>query len=380
MKYTHLIAALISGLIVSGCATQATNTDNSFRPEAISGSHNQKTDHFLVIVDTSSSMGDAYDGNDFAGANKLAVEKTLLSNMNQTIPSSLNLTSGIRTYGFGPCQGWQYTQMKSGMEAYSSAAFDDGINSIACASGGTPMYRALTAAGSDLADTTGQIAVIILSDGQADTSPIPEAQALKAQYGDRLCIYSVWVGNNDEHAGHAVMGSLADAGGCGFVTQASSIASPAGMTDFVTRVFLDDGPKDTDGDGVYDHEDQCPNTPKGATVNKLGCWIIKGINFDTDKSNIKSRYHSLLNNVVTVIERNPGLNVEIQGHTDSQGSSNYNMGLSDRRANSVMKYFISRGIDGSRLSANGYGESRPIDSNSTSSGRANNRRVELRPH
>jgi OOP family OmpA-OmpF porin len=244
------------------------------------------------------------------------------------------------------------------------------------------MYRAFAHAGADLASTTGQIAVIVLSDGGSDTSPIPEVQALKAQYGERLCIYSVWVGNDDQHEGHNLMRRVADAGQCGFVTQAATIASPAGMADFVTQVFLKpaEGPKDTDGDGVYDHEDRCPNTPKGATVNKFGCWIIKGINFDTDKSNIKSRYHTLLNNVIKVIKNNPGLNVEVQGHTDSQGSASYNLGLSDRRANSVMKYFISHGVSAGRLSANGYGLSRPIYSNSTATGRAGNRRVELKPH
>lgn len=381
MKYTHLIATLVTGLIVSGCATHSTNTNNSFQPETITGSYKQKTDDFLVIVDSSSSMGEAYDAAGFAGANKLEVEKTLLSRMSQTIPGKLSLDSGIRTYGYGSCLGWQYTQMKSGMEAYSDAAFNNGINTLKCASGGTPMYRALTAAESDLYGSQGQIAVIILSDGQTGTSPIAEAKALKAKFGDRLCIYSVWVGNQDEREGHSLMGRLADAGGCGFVTQASSISSPAGMANFVTRVFLEpvDVCKDPDGDGVCAEVDRCPNTPKGATVNKFGCWIIKGINFDTDKSDIKPQYHSILNDAIKVIKNNPDVNVEIQGHTDNQGSAGYNMGLSDRRANSVMNYFINHGVSASRLSARGYGLTQPVDTNSTAEGRYNNRRVRLKP-
>lgn len=377
MKYTHLIVALVSSLIVSGCATQATNTANSFQPEAVSGGYQQKTDDFLVIADTSSSMGDTYLGANFPGANKLEVEKTLLSNMNQTIPSSLNLTSGLRTYGFGECQGWQYTQMVSGMEAYSSSAFDSAINSVNCASGGTPMYRALSAAGSDLANTTGQIAVIVFSDGQADTSPLGDAQALKAQYGDRLCIYTVWVGNDDEHEGHALMGDLAGAGDCGFVTQASEIASPAGMADFVNRVFLS-ASKDSDGDGVLDVDDKCPNTPKGAKVNSVGCWAYEGVFFDFDKATIKDKFHPLLTNAITVLNNNPGLTVEIQGHTDSRGSAAYNQGLSERRANAVRNFLIGNGISGSRLTAKGYGLTDPIASNKTEQGRAKNRRVQYK--
>lgn len=380
MKYTNLLIGLVSALILSGCATQATNTNSAFQPQAIAGSYQQKTDAFHVIVDSSSSMGEASQVAGFSGSNKLEVEKALLSRMNQTIPASLNLSSGMRTFGFGECLGWLYTKSISGMTAYSSAGFDGNINSLACASGGTPMYRAFDHADDDLAGTSGQIAVIVLSDGGADTSPIAAAKALKAQYGDRLCIYSVWVGNEDDHEGHNLMRRLSDAGGCGFVTKASSIASPAGMADFVTRVFLEPGCADPDGDGVCAEDDQCPNTPKGATVNKFGCWVIKGINFDTDKSNIKPQYHGLLHSVIKVIKQNPGLKVEVQGHTDNQGSANYNLGLSDRRANSVMNYFVKHGISASRLSAQGYGLTKPVDTNATAAGRANNRRVELKPH
>lgn len=380
MKYTHLIVALISGLIVSGCATQAINSSSSFQPAAISSGYQQKTDHFLVIVDSSSSMGETYLGSDFSGANKLGVEKILLSNMNQTIPSSLNLTSGIRTYGFGKCLSG-YTEMKSGMETYSSSAFDSGINTLTCSSGGTPMFHAFAEAPADLADTTGQIAVIVLSDGQVDATPIPQVQALKAQYGERLCIYSVWVGNPDDVGGHNMMRQISDAGGCGFVTQASSIASSAGMADFVTRVFMKpvDLCQDNDVDGVCANIDQCPTTPKGATVNTVGCWIIKDIRFDTDKSDIKAKYHSRLNEAVTVIKNNSDLHVKVQGHTDNTASAKYNLGLSDRRADAVVDYFVSHGISANRLKGEGYGLTQPIDTNSTPEGRYNNRRVQLKP-
>jgi OOP family OmpA-OmpF porin len=138
-------------------------------------------------------------------------------------------------------------------------------------------------------------------------------------------------------------------------------------------------PLDSDGDGVPDYKDECPGTPKGATVDSRGCWVIKGINFDFDKWDIKSKYYSELNKVVHVLEKNPSLNVEIHGHTDSMGTAQYNQKLSENRAKSVMRYFIEKGIDSSRLSAIGYGESRPVAYNRTDEGRARNRRVELNP-
>jgi OmpA-OmpF porin, OOP family len=138
-------------------------------------------------------------------------------------------------------------------------------------------------------------------------------------------------------------------------------------------------PLDTDGDGVPDYLDKCPGTPKGATVNEVGCWIIKDINFDFNKWDIKPKYHPNLDEAVAVMKQNPSLKVEIQGHTDNIGSQKYNLGLSDKRAKAVMDYFISNGIAKERLCAKGYGLSQPITTNDTEEGRAKNRRVELKP-
>ncbi len=139
------------------------------------------------------------------------------------------------------------------------------------------------------------------------------------------------------------------------------------------------GPKDSDGDGVIDSKDRCPNTPKGAKVNKVGCWIVKGLLFDFNKADIKPQYYKNLNEVVKVLKANPGLKVEIQGHTDNIGSATYNMKLSLRRARAVAGYLVKHGISSSRLKVKGYGFTRPVASNDTPEGRALNRRVQLKP-
>ena len=79
-----------------------------------------------------------------------------------------------------------------------------------------------------------------------------------------------------------------------------------------------------------------------------------------------------------VLNNNPDLNIEIQGYTDSTGEEDYNVQLSQRRAESVMSYLVSRGIDPDRLTAKGYGSVNPVASNDTPQGRAKNRRVEFR--
>ena len=138
-------------------------------------------------------------------------------------------------------------------------------------------------------------------------------------------------------------------------------------------------PLDSDADGIYDHEDRCPGTPKGAGVDGRGCWVLRGVQFDTSKSTLKPASTPVLSAVLDVLKQNPDLKVEVEGHTDSTGSAAFNDTLSANRARAVLEFFVSKGIDRSRLSARGYGPSRPVASNDTAAGRAQNRRVELKP-
>jgi OOP family OmpA-OmpF porin len=138
-------------------------------------------------------------------------------------------------------------------------------------------------------------------------------------------------------------------------------------------------PLDSDGDGVYDHLDKCPDTPKGATVNERGCWAFKGkVFFDFNKSEIKSEADPLMKEAVNILEENPEMRIEIQGHTDSKGPEVYNQMLSEKRAMAVKAYLVKEGIDSGRLEVNGYGESDPIASNDTEEGRQKNRRVRFK--
>ncbi|RDX35851.1 flagellar motor protein MotB [Kangiella sp. HD9-110m-PIT-SAG07] len=142
---------------------------------------------------------------------------------------------------------------------------------------------------------------------------------------------------------------------------------------------------DSDGDGVADYKDACPGTEAGAKVDEKGCKIEPKeevvvdmrLNFDVDKYQIKPEMVSEIAKVAEFLRQYPSVNAQIQGHTDSTGSNQYNQGLSERRAGAVKDYLINNfGIDDSRLSAVGYGEERPIADNSTTEGRALNRRAE----
>ncbi|MGM0453789.1 MAG: outer membrane beta-barrel domain-containing protein [Thermodesulfobacteriota bacterium] len=138
-------------------------------------------------------------------------------------------------------------------------------------------------------------------------------------------------------------------------------------------------PVDTDGDGVADMDDKCPNTPAGANVNDRGCWEVKDLQFEVGAAAIRPAYQDNLKRIVKILEQNPDIEAEIQGHTDSQGAESMNRELSERRARAVRDFLVENGIDSDRLTYKGYGESKPVASNDTAEGRAKNRRVEIKP-
>lgn len=104
---------------------------------------------------------------------------------------------------------------------------------------------------------------------------------------------------------------------------------------------------------------------------------LKNIYFDFDKTTLKRESFPELNKVVDFLKVNPNIEVEIAGHTDNKGSDDYNINLSQGRSQSVVDYIVSQGIDSWRLSAHGYGEGKPVDTNDTDVGRSVNRRVEF---
>ena len=125
-------------------------------------------------------------------------------------------------------------------------------------------------------------------------------------------------------------------------------------------------------------EDRCLDTPKGAPVDRRGCWVLKNLNFRFNSAVIESKDEGTLNDTINVLKQNPKMRVEIQGHTDNIGKAPYNKKLSQKRAEAVVKYLAKKGVQVKRMLARGYGLEKPIASNATEAGRAENRRVELK--
>ncbi|GAC1624441.1 MAG: hypothetical protein NVS9B10_10470 [Nevskia sp.] len=140
---------------------------------------------------------------------------------------------------------------------------------------------------------------------------------------------------------------------------------------------------DSDGDGVPDAKDRCPDTPKGLKVDASGCIIeqtvvLRAVNFDLGSDRLSDEAKATLDLLARSMQLQKALAIEIAGHTDALGPQSFNLLLSQKRAAAVKAYLVAHGVEASRLQSEGYGEFNPIASNNTEAGRAENRRVEFK--
>ncbi len=269
---------IIFGLAVlfAGCAGQQAMVSGpgSFTPANLnakvkSGTLVQKVDSFLVIFDASSSMAEKY-----MGESKLDRALTFAYRMNSTIPA-VPLTAGLRVFGGLGNFSFRSTASLYTMSPYSKSAFGAALARITKATSSSPLDLGIKAGTNDLATAKGNIVVIIISDGKdMGAGPLAAAKVMKATYGDRLCIHTVVVGQ--DKAGAALLNAIAKISGCGLSINADDALSSDGMARFVEDVFFNKATpkvteKDSDGDGVVDSLDICPNTPKNVTVDIRGC-------------------------------------------------------------------------------------------------------------
>ncbi len=336
----------------------------------------QSTDAFHVILDGSISMNGSC-----CGGSKIKVAKQVAKFLGKAV-SNLNLKSGIRTIGLSTVPVGAKTDLLYGVKTFACKDFSSAVDTVRVPNGMSPLGLAINAASDDLAQVNGDIALIIIADGGSDDDAVAAAAKLKRKMGSRLCIYTISVCSDE--GGMANLAKIAKIGGCGASYKAVDLCKADAMTAFVSKAFFKaappaPAPKDSDNDGITDDLDQCPNTPRAAKVNEYGCWELEGMNFDTSKSDVQAQYTSALDKLATILKQNSGLKIEIQGHTDSRGNENYNMALSVKRAEAIRDSLIDKGIDASRLSTKGFGETMPIAPNDTEENMARNRRVELKP-
>lgn len=181
-------------------------------------------------------------------------------------------------------------------------------------------------------------------------------------------------------------GAKVDEHGCPFDTDGDGVLDYLDKCpDTPEEALVDEHgcPLDTDGDGVPDFRDECPATPKGVEVDEKGCplekgkIVLQGIQFKLDSAEILESSKIILDLAAAILSENPEIRVRIEGHTCNLGTAEYNLRLSQRRAESTKDYLVTRGILATRMETVGKGESEPIAPNVNEKSRKLNRRIEF---
>ncbi|MDQ5986815.1 MAG: OmpA family protein [Syntrophus sp. SKADARSKE-3] len=371
--WVEILVLVASVFLFIGCATQKAIpviTPIDLNPKIASGQLTQKADVFEVLFDSTMSMNDIYKS-----GTKMGQEKALVSLMSDTIPN-IKLISALRAFGQLKLLGPDTSQLLYGPTDFKRADLKQVIDPLS-GNGLSPMDTALDGARDDLKSQSGKMAVIAFSDGEdmEQFTPVVAARRLKSAYGDRVCIYTVHIGDNA--AGRKMMQQIADAGECGFMFTGDSISSPEGMAVFVEKIFLETMQVKKVERQAQQAAPVVKEEPKPEPVaKKEPSTITLNVEFDTNKANIKPKYYNEIKRVADYMKSNTSVTATIEGHTDNVGKEAANIKLSQRRADSIKAYLVDKfGIDSSRLKAVGYGPKNPIASNKTKEGKQKNRRV-----
>jgi OOP family OmpA-OmpF porin len=220
---------------------------------------------------------------------------------------------------------------------------------------------------------SGKKALIIFTDGEANTGadPVAEAKNLYSKNSSNLCIHVVSYA--DTPAGEQTIAAIRELSGCSVTADAKSLATDAGMAQFAKAVLYEERmpapkPKPKPKPKPAPAPAPAPVAKEVVTFNLL---------FGFDKADITDEMIPVLEQVQMILDEEPGTDFVLSGHTDSTGPETYNQGLSERRAASVKNWLVDNGVAGSRLQTKGYGETQPKYDNSTTEGRKLNRRVEM---
>lgn len=196
------------------------------------------------------------------------------------------------------------------------------------------------------------------------------------------------VADKNDKCANTKSGTKVDTNGCAVDSDMDGVTDDIDRCPNAAGVIALKGCPDADGDGIADLDDKCPNA-KGSQENK-GCpeisktditritYLGSKLFFENNSDKLKVASLSQLDELSKILNKYEAASLTISGHTDSVGADDFNMTLSQNRANSVKIYLIEKGISSSRLNAIGYGETMPIAPNTSALGKAKNRRVELK--
>jgi len=260
MKFSigRLVVLVVVVVAIGACSTA--------RPQYTAGSIDsdywvEKVDQFAIVGDGSLSMAAKHQR-----MRKLDITQAFLMSMNATIPE-LEYEGAFRSFGRGECGTKGKTVLLVDLEAFSTESMAGPIDGFNCANGKSPLDKALNGVAGDLTNTKVPSALVIVSDGRhMGKKEVQAAGNLASAFGTNLAIYAVQIGN-DKRGGKLLAEVVAEGNG-GYVVNADDLTSAAAMEKFVQDALLY---PDSDGDGVPNHLDKCPDTPSGVKVDAVGC-------------------------------------------------------------------------------------------------------------
>lgn len=311
----------------------------------------KKADNFIILYDSSASMGDDYPGTHMT---QLQVVRRTLLEKNATLPD-MNWQAGI--YSFTPANSLQNLIEYYPMQQYDKKKFSSTLlkNLPLEPAGATMLQLGLAGLDKVLMPLTGRTVIFLFSDGQyshVESWPSPGELARRLAQKYDICFVVINAANDKEDIG--ALKRVAAANSCSSMVPVSKLfGNPEWMTNTLFQV-VDRG---SGGDMVKGHE-----------------W--DSIHFEFDKAEIKKDYHPLLEEIAAFLAKNTQARIVLQGHTDNLGSREYNLKLSHRRASNVRNYLVKmHNVDPARITLTGFGADMPVSTNTTPEGRATNRRV-----
>jgi OOP family OmpA-OmpF porin len=296
--------------------------------------------HVVIIADASGSM---------YTPDKFPLMKELLRSFVAGMPDGA-YDVGVVLFGGEQSSRWP----RQAPELFDRNGLLGLVNSFEWMGGSTPLATAIERLQPAFESMPGRTAVVILSDGKSCSPAVLEAATNVVAFSPgQVCIHTVQFGQDAE--GRRLLANMATLSQCGSFRHANDITASDGMAQFIRDVFL----------GAA-HPAYTGAALTGGTVY-----------FDFDKAELRPADVPVVEAAAGELSRNPALRARIEGHTDDRGPAAYNVGLSKRRAETVVRALSERGVAPGRVDAEGYGETQPAAPNTTPESRQLNRRAEI---